>query len=54
MYHLLVAGMTFLILAVGTATSIATTKALQDWAVSGLDGRTSTGERFGVAPESRP
>lgn len=54
MYHLLVASMALLILAVGTATSIATTKALQDWAVSGLDAWTSTGERLGVARESRP
>jgi hypothetical protein len=54
MYHLLVASVALLILAVGAATSIATTQALQDWAVSGLDARTGTGERLGVAPGSRP
>jgi hypothetical protein len=39
-----------LILALGTAASIATTKALQDWAVATLDVRTSTGDPLAGAP----
>jgi hypothetical protein len=39
-----------LVLAFGTAMSIATTKALQDWAVAKADIRTSTGDLLAVAP----
>ena len=38
-----------LIVAIGTATSIATTKALQDWAVARLDVR-GTGDPLAIAP----
>ena len=50
MNYLLAASLPLLILALGTATSIATTKALQDWAVARLDVRASTGELLAVAP----
>jgi len=44
MNYLLAASLPLLIFALGTATSIATTKALQDWAVARLDVRASTGD----------
>jgi hypothetical protein len=50
MYHLLAASLVLLIFVLGTATSIVTTKALQDWAASALDVRTSTGEQIGMTP----
>ena len=50
MNYLLAAGLPLLICAFGTATSIATTKALQDWDVATLDVRTSTGDLLAVAP----
>jgi hypothetical protein len=50
MYHLLAASLVLLIFALGTGTSIVTTKALQDWAASALDVRTGTGEQVGMAP----
>ena len=49
MNYLLAASLPLLIFALGTATSIATTKALQDWAVARLDVRASTGELLAVA-----
>lgn len=50
MTYLLSASLPLLIFAFGTATSIATTKALQHWAVATLDARTSTGNLLAVAP----
>jgi hypothetical protein len=50
MNYLLAASLSLLIFAFGTATSIATTKALQGWAVATLDVRTSTGDLLAVAP----
>jgi hypothetical protein len=50
MNYLLAASLPLLIFALGTAASIATTKALQDWAVVKLDDRTSTGDPLAVAP----
>ena len=54
MNYLLAASLSLLIFALGTAASIATTKALQDWAVARLDARTSAGNPLGnplaVAP----
>jgi hypothetical protein len=50
MNYLLAASLPLLIFAFGTATSIATTKALQGWAVAKLDVRTSTGDPLAVAP----
>ena len=50
MNYLLAASLPLLIAVFGTATSIATTKALQDWAVARLDGRASTGDPLAVAP----
>lgn len=50
MYYLLAASLPLLIFALGTAASIATTKALQDWAVARLDVRTSAGNLLAVAP----
>jgi hypothetical protein len=49
MNYLVAASLPLLIFAFGTATSIATTKALQDWAVGRLDVRTSTGDLPAVA-----
>ena len=50
MNYLLAACLPLLIFALGTATSIGTTKALQDWAVAKLDVGASTGDRPAVAP----
>ena len=50
MNYLLMASLPLLAFAFGTATSIATTKALQDWAVARLDIRTSTGDLLAAAP----
>jgi hypothetical protein len=50
MNYLLAASLPLLIFAFGTATSIATTKALQDRAVAKLDVRASTGDLLAVAP----
>jgi hypothetical protein len=50
MNYLLTASLPLLILAFGAVTSIATTKALQDWAVAKLDVRTSTGDLLAAAP----
>lgn len=51
MNYLLAASLPLLLVAFGTATSIATTKALQDWAaVARLDVRASTGNPLAVAP----
>ena len=50
MNYLLAATMPLLIFAFGTATSIATTRALQDWAVARLDVRASTGDPLALAP----
>jgi hypothetical protein len=50
MNYLLAASLPLLVFAFGTATSIATTKALQDWAVARLDVRTSAGNLLAVAP----
>ena len=50
MNYLLAAGLPLLIFALGTATSIATTNALQDWAVARLDVRASMGDLLAVAP----
>lgn len=50
MNYLLAASLPLLIFAFGTAASIATTKALQDWAVATLDIRPSTGDALAVAP----
>ena len=50
MNYLLMASLPLLAFAFGTATSIATTKALQDWAVARLDVRTtSTGDLLAAA-----
>jgi hypothetical protein len=50
MNYLFAASLPLLIFAFGTATSIATTKALHNWAVATLDFRASTGDRLAVAP----
>jgi hypothetical protein len=50
MNYLLAASLPLLIFAFGAATSIATTKALQGWAVATLDVRASTGDLLAVAP----
>jgi hypothetical protein len=50
MNYLLAASLPLLIFAFGTATSIATTKALQDWAVARLDVGASAGDLLAVAP----
>jgi hypothetical protein len=50
MNYLLAASLPLLIFALGTAASIATTKALQDWAVATLDARTGMGDPLAVAP----
>lgn len=50
MNYLLAASLPLLIFAFGTATSIATAKALQDWAVARLDVRASKGDLLAVAP----
>ena len=50
MNYLLAASLPLLIFAFGTATSIATTKALQNWAIAKLDVRTSTGDLLAAAP----
>jgi hypothetical protein len=50
MNYLLAASLPLLILAFGTAASVATTKALQDWAVATLDVRTSPADPLAVAP----
>ena len=50
MNYLLAASLPLLIFAFGTAASIATTKALQDWAVATLDVRTSAADPLAVAP----
>jgi hypothetical protein len=54
MNYLLAASLPLLIFAFGTATSIGTTKALQDWAVARLDVRTSTGDLLVAAPKPAP
>jgi hypothetical protein len=54
MYHLLATGLAVLIFAFGTATSIATTKALQNWAISALDTRTGVDDLLGLAPRPMP
>jgi hypothetical protein len=51
MNYLLAASLPLLIFAFGTATSIATTRALQDWAVARLDVQASTGDPLAVAPK---
>ena len=50
MNYLLAASLPLLIVAFGTATSIATAKALQDWAVARLDVRAGPGDPLAVAP----
>ena len=50
MNYLLAASLPLLIFALGTAASIATTKALQDWAGATLDIRPSTGDLLAAAP----
>jgi hypothetical protein len=50
MNYLLAASLPLLIFAFGTATSIATTKALRGWAVATVDVRTSAGDLLAVAP----
>ena len=50
MNYLLAASLPLLIFAFGAATAIATTKALQDWAVATFDVRTSTADPLAVAP----
>ena len=50
MNYLLTASLPLLVFAFGTATAIATTKALQDWAVAKLNVRTSTGDLLATAP----
>ena len=50
MNYLLAASLPLLIFAFGTVTSIATTKALQDWAVARLDVQASKGDLLAVAP----
>jgi hypothetical protein len=50
MNYLLAVSLPLLIFAFGTATSIVTTKALQDWSVAKSDVRLSTGDLFVVAP----
>jgi|EndMetStandDraft_8_1072994.scaffolds.fasta_scaffold759470_1 hypothetical protein len=50
MNYLLAASLSLLISAFGTAMSIATTKALQDWAAARLDAGASTGDPLAVAP----
>jgi len=50
MNYLLAASLPLLIFALGTAASIATTKALQDWATATLDGPTITGDPLAVTP----
>jgi len=50
MNYLLAASLPLLIVALGTATSIATIKALQDWAVARLDVRATTGDPLAAAP----
>lgn len=50
MNYLVTASLTLLVFAFGTATSIATTKALQDWAVAKLEVRTGTGNLLAAAP----
>ena len=50
MNYLLAASLPLLIFAFGAAMSIATTRALQDWAVATSGVRTSTGDLLAVAP----
>ena len=50
MNYLLAASLPLLIFAFGTAASITTTRALQDWAVAALDARTRTAELLAGAP----
>jgi hypothetical protein len=50
MNYLLAVSLPLLIFAFGTATSIATTKSLQDWAVATSDVRTSTADLLAAAP----
>jgi hypothetical protein len=50
MNYLLAASLPLLIIAFGTATSITTIKALQDWAVARPEVRASTGEPLAVVP----
>jgi hypothetical protein len=50
MNYLLAASLPLLIFAFGAVTSIATTKALQNWAIAMLDVRTSTDNLLAVAP----
>lgn len=50
MNYLLAASLPLLIFAFGTAASVATTKALQDWAVATLDVRISPADPLAVAP----
>ncbi len=50
MNYLLAASLPLLIFAFGTATSIATTRALQGWAVATLDARPGRGDLLAIAP----
>jgi hypothetical protein len=50
MHCILATGLAVLIFTFGTVTSIATTKALQNWAISVLDARTGAGDLLAVAP----
>lgn len=50
MNYLLAASLPLLIFAFGAATSIATTKALQDWSVATSDVRISTGDLLAATP----
>jgi hypothetical protein len=50
MHCILATGLAVLIFTFGTATSIATTKALQNWAISALDNRTGAGDLLAVVP----
>jgi hypothetical protein len=54
MNYLLAASLSLLILAFRTATSIATTKALQDWSAATSDVRTSAGNLLAVVPRPVP
>ena len=49
MNYLLAASLPLLLFAFGTATSIATTKVVQDWAVARLDVRAAAGDPLAVA-----
>jgi hypothetical protein len=49
MNYVLAAGLSLLLFAFGTVTSIATTKVVQDWAVARLDVRAAAGDPLAVA-----